>query len=83
MKATLDGTTVLNIEYSDKEIKPHFCRETREMEFDCYLDGRYVGTASSHGEAAAKLDELVYDALTHQTNACGGFGCGDCVQRSN
>lgn len=66
MTITRDGDTILNIEYSDKEIKRHFDRASREMEFDCYLDDRYVGTARSYGDAAAKLDALVYAALRGQ-----------------
>lgn len=69
MTITRDGTTILNIEYSDKEIKRHFDRASKQMEFDCYLDDRYVGTAKSHGEAAAKLDALVIESLAHGANS--------------
>lgn len=66
MKATFDGTTVIQIEYSAKEIKPHFCQATRELEYDLYYGGRYVGTAYSNQEAHSTLDALAYDELMHR-----------------
>jgi len=63
MTITRDGETIINIEYSDKEIKRHFDRGSRTMEFDCYLDGEYVGTTTSYEAAASKLDALVYEQL--------------------
>ncbi len=47
-----------------KEIKRQKNWATGAMEWDMYLDGRYVGTASSRREATTKLDALVYGALT-------------------
>lgn len=58
-----NGDTILNIEYTDKEIRRHFDRTTKAMEYDCYLDDRYVGTAGSYTDAASKLDALVFEAL--------------------
>ena len=64
MKATFDGTTVLDIQYSDKEIKRCFNSYTREMEWDCYWHGKFVGTATSNQDAHSKLDALAYAELT-------------------
>lgn len=66
-----------------KEIKRQKNWATGKMEWDCYINGRYVGTSASKTQAETDLDAMVYEALTH-TNACAGFGCvdgcGDCVQ---
>lgn len=63
MTITRDGDTIMNIEYSDKEIRPYFNRETRRMEFDLYLDGEFIGTANDSMEAHTRLDALVYEQL--------------------
>ena len=65
MTITRDGDTIINIEYTDKDIKRHFDRSSMTMEFDMYMFGEYVGTTKSHQEAAEKLDALVYELLTH------------------
>jgi hypothetical protein len=59
---TYDSTTILDIDHG-KNIKPHFCRETRSMEFDCYLDGQFVGTRDSKQAALELLDGLVLEQL--------------------
>lgn len=65
-----------------KDIKRQKNWSTGKMEWDMYLDGRYVGTRASKAEAEIGLDELAYETLTH-TNACIGWGCvdgcGDCA----
>jgi len=63
MTITRDGDTIVNIEYTDKDIKRHFDRTSMTMEFDCYLFGEYVGTTKSHQDACEKLDALVCEQL--------------------
>lgn len=63
MTITRDGDTILNIEYSEKEIRRYFNHETRRMEFDCHLDGEYVGTRDSSQAAHELLDGIVYQQL--------------------
>lgn len=62
MTITYDNTTALSIDHG-KNVKPHFCRETREMEFDCYLGTQYVGTRDSSQAAIELLDGLVLEQL--------------------
>lgn len=45
----------------ETEIK--YNRDTRD--FDLYIDGRYVGSAASYGEARYRLDAAVLDMLAH------------------
>jgi hypothetical protein len=63
MTITRDGSTILNIEYSAKEIRPYFSRETKKMEYDLYLEGEYIGTASDNMEAHQRLDAVVLAQL--------------------
>ena len=63
MTITRDGSTILNIAYSAKDIRPYFNRETRRMEYDCHLDGEYVGTRDTDHDARVLLDGLVYEQL--------------------
>jgi hypothetical protein len=44
-----------------KDIK--FNRQTKD--FDCFLNGRYVGSRSSRTEAQALLDQIAHNELTH------------------
>jgi hypothetical protein len=44
-----------------KEVK--FNRANKD--YDMYLNGRYVGSCGSHGEATAELDRLAHAELTH------------------
>lgn len=48
-----------------KDIKRQKNWSTGKMEWDMYLDGRYVGTCASKEEAEIELDRLAFDALTH------------------
>jgi hypothetical protein len=59
---TITYDNILDIDHG-KNIKPHFCRETRAMEFDAYLDGQYVGTRDSKQAANELLDGLVLEHL--------------------
>ena len=43
-----------------KEIK--FNRQNKD--FDCFLNGRYIGSRSSRTEAQTLVDQAAYDALT-------------------
>ena len=63
MTITRDGDTILNIEYSDKEIRRYLNHETKRMEFDCHLNGEYVGTRDTHHDACVLLDGIVYEQL--------------------
>lgn len=63
MTITRDGAAILNIEYSEKEIRPYFNHDTRRMEYDCHLDGEYVGTRDTKHDACTLLDGIVYEQL--------------------
>lgn len=34
-------------------------------DYACYLDGQYIGSASSYTLATTKIDALAYEILTH------------------
>jgi hypothetical protein len=49
----------------NKELKRQKNWSTGAMEWDMYLDGRYVGTRASRQGAEAELDRLAMAELTH------------------
>ena len=48
------------INSTTKEVK--FNRATKD--FDCYLNGRYIGSRASRTEAQTLVDQAAFDALS-------------------
>jgi hypothetical protein len=70
-KATTMSTT--DTTEISREIK--YSRATRD--YDCYVNGQYVGSARNYHEAEITLDELVFELLSHGATATASALDGD------